>query len=80
LGVDAIIEASLQRAGNHVRITVQLIRASDDAHLWAKDYDRDLSDVLKLESDVSQSVAREIRAQITPSEARRLVETRRVLP
>ena len=80
LGVDAIIEASLQRSGNRVRITVQLIRAHDDTHLWAKNYDRDLSDVLKLESDVSQSIAREIRAQITPAEARRLVETRRVLP
>ncbi len=80
LGVDAILEGSIQRANGRVRITAQLIAASTDAHLWAKEYDRDLADVLKLEADVAREIAREIQLQLTPQETQRFTTTRRIDP
>ena len=65
LGVDAIVEGSVQRAGNRVRITAQLIEASTDQHLWARSYERDFSDVLTLQSEVARDIAQEIRLQVS---------------
>ena len=69
LGVDAIVEGSVQRVGGRVRITAQLIRASTDKHLWASEYERDAADVLKLEAEVARTIAQEIQAHLTPEEA-----------
>ena len=80
LGVDAVVEGSVQRSGGRVRIAAQLIRTSTDKDLWANHYDRDLSDVLKLESDVAQAIAQEIQAQVTPQELIRLKNARSVVP
>ena len=80
LGVDAVVEGSIQRSGGRVRIAAQLIRTSTDKDLWANHYDRDLSDVLKLESDVAQAIAQEIQAQVTPQELIRLKNARSVVP
>jgi len=79
-GADAIVEGSLQRSGNRVRVAVQLIRTATDKHIWADTYDRDLSDALKLESEVAQSIARQIQAEITPEESGRLKNMRSVVP
>jgi TolB-like protein len=64
LGVDAILEGSVQRSGQHVRVTAQLIDAATDQHLWARTYDRELGDVLLLQSDMAASIAQEIRAEM----------------
>ncbi|MGE5347105.1 MAG: protein kinase domain-containing protein [Acidithiobacillales bacterium] len=64
LGVDAVIEGSVLREGNRVRITAQLIRGATDEHIWAESYDRDLQDVLRLLSDVSRSIAAEVRLKV----------------
>jgi TolB-like protein/DNA-binding winged helix-turn-helix (wHTH) protein len=64
LGVDAILEGSVLRSGQHVRVTAQLIDAATDQHLWARTYDRELGDVLLLESDMAGAIAQEIRAEI----------------
>ena len=80
LGADVIVEGSVQRIGGRVRVTAQLIRASTDKHLWANSYDRDLSDALKLESEVAQAIAQEIQAKITPEETGRLASARSVMP
>jgi serine/threonine-protein kinase len=68
LGADMIVEGSVQRAGGHVVITAQLIRASTDKHIWAKSYDSDQTDQLKLEADVAREIAAAIRAQVTPEQ------------
>jgi serine/threonine-protein kinase len=68
LDVDGIVEGSVLRAGDKVRITAQLVHASTDAHLWANDYERDLRDVLALQSEIARAVAEEVRAQVTPQE------------
>ena len=75
LGVDAIVEGSVRRSEGRVRVTAQLVRAATDVHLWAKDYDRDVSDLLKLQADVAREIAQEIRVQLTPEEAGRLART-----
>ena len=80
LGVDAIVEGSVQRAGGRVRVTAQLIRASTDTHLWANDYDRDTADFLQMQAEVARAIAREIEVQITPEESRQLANTRRIRP
>jgi eukaryotic-like serine/threonine-protein kinase len=64
LNVDALVEGSVLRSGNRVRITAQLIRGDTDEHIWAESYDRDLRDVLELLSDVSRSVATQIQATV----------------
>jgi tetratricopeptide (TPR) repeat protein len=80
LNVDAVITGSVQRSGGRVRVTAQLIHAATDAHLWAREYERDLMDVLKLESEVARAVADEIRIQVTAEERARLASARRVNP
>jgi TolB-like protein/Tfp pilus assembly protein PilF len=72
LGVDAVLEGSVQKSGGRVRITAQLIEAPTDKHLWAKSYERDLRDILSLQSEVARAVAAEIRAALTPAEEARL--------
>ena len=66
LNVDGIVEGSIVRSGQRVRITAQLIRAPADQHVWAETYERDLGDVLRLQSDVAQAITQQVRAQLTP--------------
>jgi serine/threonine-protein kinase len=80
LGVEGIVEGSVQRAGDRVRITAQLIEAATDRHLWAESYERDLRDVFALQSDVAQAIAREIRVTVSPEEKTRLTSSRPVNP
>src|ERR1700686_4647712 len=68
LGVEIVVEGSVLRSGERVRISAQLIEASSDTHLWAESYERDLRDVLQLQSDIARAVAKEIRAKLTPGE------------
>ncbi len=79
LNVDAVIEGSALLIGERVRITVQLIEAETDVHLWADNYDRDLSNVLAIHSEVARAIAREIHIVVTPEEAA-LLATREVNP
>jgi TolB-like protein/Tfp pilus assembly protein PilF len=72
LGVAHILEGSVQKAGDQVRVTVQLIRAASDAHLWAETYDRKLTDIFAVESDIAENIARALRAKLTPQEQRAL--------
>ena len=72
LGVEGIVEGSVMRAGDRVRISAQLIEASTDRHLWAESYERDLRDVFALQSDVAQAIAREVRVTVSPQEQKRL--------
>jgi len=68
LNVSAILEGSVRKIGNNVRITVQLIDAGSDAHLWSEIYDKDISDIFSIQSEVAQAVARELKAVIKPEE------------
>jgi len=80
LNVDAVVEGSVLRVGDRVRITAQLIHAATDQHLWAESYDRDLRDVLRLHSEVARTIAQEIKVTLTPQEQARMVEARPVNP
>jgi TolB-like protein/Tfp pilus assembly protein PilF len=80
LEVDAVVEGSVLRAGRRVRITAQLIDARTETHLWAESYERDLGNVLVLQSDVARAIAREIRVKLTPHEESQLAEARPVNP
>ena len=80
LGVDAIVEGSVIRVGDRVRITAQLIDGRDDRHLWAQSYERDLRDVLALQSEVARAIADEIRVKVLPLEKVRLDRALRVNP
>jgi eukaryotic-like serine/threonine-protein kinase len=64
LNADAIVEGSVQRFGNRVRITAQLVRAADDKHLWANSYDRDFRDVLVLQDEVASDIAKQIESRL----------------
>jgi TolB-like protein/Tfp pilus assembly protein PilF len=80
LGVEIIVEGSVLRSGERVRISAQLIEASTDTHLWAESYERDLRDVLQLQSEIARAVAREIQAKLTPGEQEQLARARSVTP
>src|SRR5579872_224976 len=80
LGVDALVEGSVIRQGNRIRVHAQLIRASTDEHLWSDEYDGELGDVLTLESEVAQSIARGVEVKVTGEERARLVTARHVSP
>src|SRR5713226_2535067 len=80
LGVEAIVEGTVLRAGDRVRITAQLIDAAKEAHLWAESYERDLRDVLALQAEVAQAVAREVRVKLTPQEQVHLSQVHPVDP
>ncbi|PYK17522.1 MAG: hypothetical protein DME55_09815 [Verrucomicrobia bacterium] len=72
LGVGAILEGSVRRIGNRVRVNVQLINAENDEHMWAEDYDRELTDVFAIQTDLAQKIANELRAKLSPSEKARM--------
>src|SRR5580704_2522014 len=80
LNVDGIIEGSVMRSGQRVRITAQLLYAPTDKHLWAETYERDLGNVLGLQSEVAQAIAQQVRAQVTPKQQARFNATRPVNP
>ncbi|MFH1845238.1 MAG: protein kinase [bacterium] len=80
LDVDALVEGSVLRVENRVRITAQLIRGTNDEHLWAEDYDRELGDILNLLSEVARSIAGEINVALTPRQQERLTTERTVDP
>jgi eukaryotic-like serine/threonine-protein kinase len=80
LNVDGVVEGSVLRSGNRVRITAQLIQASTDQHVWADSYDRDLGDVLKLQGEVARAIAQQVRVQLTPQQQARLSSARGVNP
>ena len=80
LRADYVLEGSLRRAGERVRVTAQLIQAVDQTHVWAETYERDLGDVLVLESEVARAVARAIALKLTPDAQARLASARSVRP
>ena len=80
LNVDAVVEGSVLRSGDKVRITAQLIDARADKHLWAKSFERNSRDVLALQDELASAIAREIHVQLTPSEQLRLTGARHVNP
>jgi TolB-like protein/DNA-binding winged helix-turn-helix (wHTH) protein/tetratricopeptide (TPR) repeat protein len=80
LQVDALVEGSVIREGIRIRVYAQLIRGATDEHFWSETYDRELPDVLALESDVAQSVARKVEVTVTGEEHSRLVAARHVSP
>ncbi len=80
LGVDAVVEGSVIRQGSRIRVHAQLIRASTDEHLWADEYDGELGDVLTLESEVAQSIARRVEVKVTGEERARLIAAHHVSP
>jgi len=80
LHVQYVLEGSVRRAGDHVRITAQLIEVGDQTHVWAQSYERDLRDILALQADVAQAVAHEVQIKLTPREQTRLASARPVNP
>lgn len=80
LNVDAVLEGSVLRSGDRVRISAQLIQARSDQHLWAESYERDIRDILVLQAEVARTIAEEINIQITPQERRKLVASVPVNP
>jgi TolB-like protein/Tfp pilus assembly protein PilF len=80
LHVDAIVEGSVMREGNRIRVTAQLIRGSTDEHFWSETYDRELSDALTLQSELAQSIAKKVEATVSGQEQERLAATRTVAP
>ncbi|NIO42312.1 MAG: tetratricopeptide repeat protein [Burkholderiales bacterium] len=80
LNVNAVVKGSALLIEERVRISVQLIEATTDVHLWAESFDREISDVLALHSDVARAIAQEIQIVVTPEEAARLDEVREVNP
>jgi TolB-like protein/Flp pilus assembly protein TadD len=72
LGVATLLEGSVRRVGNRVRVNVQLINADNDEHIWAEDYDRDLTDVFAIQSDLAQKIATSLQAKLSPNEKARL--------
>ena len=72
LGVGTLLEGSVRRAGNRVRVSVQLINANNDEHIWAEDYDRDLTDVFAIQTDLAQKIASALQAKLSPNEKARL--------
>src|SRR5260370_29496503 len=80
VNVDAVVEGSVLRVGDKVRITTQLIDAPADKHLWAESYERDSRDVLALQGELASKIAQEINVELTPQEKARLKAIRQVNP
>ncbi len=80
LGVDGIVEGSVLRSGDRVRITAQLVRGATDQHLWAESYERDLHDLVALQDEVSRSIATQIQKQIAPPSPQRLATSAAINP
>src|SRR5437867_857349 len=72
LGVATLLEGSVRRIGNRVRVNVQLINTNNDEHIWAEDYDRDLTDVFAIQTDLAQKIASALQAKLSPNEKARL--------
>src|SRR5437764_5561166 len=72
LGVGALLEGSVRRAGNRVRVSVQLINANNDEHIWEEDYDTDLTDVFAIQTDLAQKIASALQAKLSPNEKEQL--------
>jgi TolB-like protein/DNA-binding winged helix-turn-helix (wHTH) protein len=80
LQVDALVEGTVSRSGNHMRITANLVQASPERHLWAESYESEVGDILTVQTQVAQSVAREIQVKLTPAEQKLLSNARPVNP
>jgi pentatricopeptide repeat protein len=80
LGVDAIVEGSVMREGNRIRVTAQLIRGATDEHFWSETYDRELQDALTLQSELAQTIAEKVQVTVTGEEQERLTAARPVAP
>jgi pentatricopeptide repeat protein len=80
LGVDAVVEGSVIREGNRIRVSAQLIRAATDEHLWSETYDREMRDVLTVESELAEEIADRVKVTLTDPEQRRLKAARPVAP
>lgn len=80
LNVDAVVEGSVIRSGSNVRITAQLVYAPSDLHLWANQYERNLTDILLLQAEVASAIANEVQVRLTPQERARLTSARPVNP
>jgi TolB-like protein/Flp pilus assembly protein TadD len=80
LSVDAVLEGLVQQSDGRVKIRLQLLHAPTDTHLWARDYERELADVLKLQNEVAREVAEQIRVQITSDERARMTSVAAVNP
>jgi len=80
LGVDGVVEGSVLRSGDRVRITAQLVRGATDRHIWAASYERDVRDLVTLEDGVSRSIAEQIQKQIAPRAPRQLASSAAVSP
>jgi TolB-like protein/DNA-binding winged helix-turn-helix (wHTH) protein len=80
LKVDAVIEGSVQRENGRVKVMIQLVHGPTDTHLWARDYERTETDILKLQGEMARAIADEIRIQVTPEERARLVSAATVNP
>jgi TolB-like protein/DNA-binding winged helix-turn-helix (wHTH) protein len=80
LNVDAVVEGSVSRSGDHVRVTAQLIDARADRHLWAEEYNRDLRDVLSLQSELAHNIAEQVRASISSEDQLRMARIGTVEP
>jgi pentatricopeptide repeat protein len=80
LGVDAIVEGSVIREGDRIRVTAQLIRGATDEHFWSETYDRDLRDVLAMQSEIAQAISEKVEVTVTGAEHQRLTAARPVAP
>jgi TolB-like protein/Tfp pilus assembly protein PilF len=80
LHVDAIVEGSVLREGNRIRVTAQLIRGATDEHFWSETYDRELRDVFTVQSELAQSIAEKVKVTVTGAEHQRLMAARAVAP
>jgi len=74
LGVSHVVEGSVQRVGERVRVNVQLIDAHNDAHLWAEHYDRDIADIFAIQSEIAQQIADQLQAKLSPTEKAAIAE------
>jgi TolB-like protein len=80
LQVDVVVEGSVIREANRIRVTAQLIRGTTDKHFWSETYDRELPDMLALQSDVAQAIARKVEVTVSGTEEQRLAVSHTVLP
>jgi len=74
LGVNNVVEGSVRRSGDHVRVSVQLIDARTGSHLWAEQYDRDVADVTAIQSEIAQQIADQLRSKLSPAEKAAIAE------
>jgi TolB-like protein/Tfp pilus assembly protein PilF len=75
LGVANVVEGSVQRSGNRVRVNAQLVDARNDAHLWAQTYDRDLADVFAIQSEIAKAIADQLQAKLSPNEKKAIEQS-----